>query len=133
VVSYIESSAGVAAGGRTGLTAVVVGLLFLAAMLVAPLASAIPAAATAPALIVVGAMMMTPLADIEWKTPAIALPAFLTFALIPLTYSIANGLAVGVIAFTLLRLASGRLKSSDWMLGALAALFALRFAFLAAA
>ena len=133
VVSYIESSAGVAAGGRTGLTAIVVGLLFLAAMVFAPLAQAIPAGATAPALIVVGSMMMTPLGEIEWKSPAIALPAFLTFILIPLTYSIANGLAGGVISFAALKLVTGRLRLADWMLVGLAVLFGLRFAFLASA
>jgi AGZA family xanthine/uracil permease-like MFS transporter len=95
VVSYIESSAGVAAGGRTGVTAAVTGLLFLVALFVAPLAGAIPLAATAPALIVVGSLMMTTAADIRWSDPEIALPAFLTMMAIPLTFSIANGLAFG--------------------------------------
>jgi len=99
VVSYIESASGVSAGGRTGLTAVVVGLLFLVALFAAPLAQAIPAAATAPALILVGAMMMAPLADIDWADPSVAIPAFLTLVAIPLTFSIANGLAFGVIAY----------------------------------
>ena len=78
-------------------------------------------------------MMMTPLGEIEWKSPAIALPAFLTFILIPLTYSIANGLAGGVISFAALKLVTGRLRLADWMLVGLAVLFGLRFAFLASA
>ena len=130
VVSYVESAAGVSVGGRTGLTAIVVGLLFLAAAFVAPLAQLIPAAATAPALIMVGAMMMMPLAEIEWKNPLLARPAFLTFALIPLTYSIANGLAAGVTSRAVLKLVAGRLKRSDALLVGLAVLFVLRFVYL---
>jgi adenine/guanine/hypoxanthine permease len=131
VVSYIESASGVSAGGRTGLTAVVVGLLFLATLFVAPWAQAIPAAATAPALILVGAMMMAPLAEIAWDDPVIAIPAFLTLITIPLTFSIANGLAFGVIAYALLKLASRRATKTDWLLFALAALFLARFVYMA--
>ena len=133
VVSYIESASGVSAGGRTGLTAVVVGLLFLVALFAAPLAQAIPAAATAPALILVGAMMMAPLADIDWADPSVAIPAFLTLVAIPLTFSIANGLAFGVIAYVGIRALTGRLKRSDWLLAVLAVLFIARFAYMAAA
>ena len=91
VVSYIESAAGITAGGRSGVTAVVVGLLFLAALFVTPLAGAIPAAATAPALIIVGSLMVSAVAEIPWSEPVLALPAFLTLVAIPLTGSIANG------------------------------------------
>lgn len=133
VVSYIESASGVAAGGRTGLTAVVVGVLFLIALFAAPLAQAIPAAATAPALILVGAMMMAPLAEIDWADPSVAIPAFLTLVAIPLTFSIANGLAFGVIAYVGVRVLTGRLKRGDWLLAVLAALFIARFAYMAAA
>ncbi len=133
VVSYIESASGVAAGGRTGLTAVVVGLLFLVALFAAPLAQAIPAAATAPALILVGAMMMASLADIDWADPSVAIPAFLTLVAIPLTFSIANGLAFGVIAYVGIRALTGRLKRGDWLLAVLAVLFIARFAYMAAA
>jgi len=133
VVSYIESASGVSAGGRTGLTAVVVGLLFLATLFVAPWAQVIPAAATAPALILVGAMMMAPLAEIDWDDPVIAIPAFLTLVTIPLTFSIANGLAFGVIAYAMLKLASRRLTRTDWLLFALAALFLARFVYMAVA
>nr|WP_272886920.1 NCS2 family permease [Phenylobacterium aquaticum] len=133
VVSYIESASGVSAGGRTGLTAVVTGLLFLAALFVAPWAQAIPAAATAPALILVGSMMMAPLADIEWKDPVVAIPAFLTLIAIPLTFSIANGLAFGVIACAILKIAGRRIGREDWLLLVLAVLFVARFAYMAAA
>ena len=107
-VSYIESAAGVSAGGRTGLTALVTGLLFLAALAFAPFASAIPAAATAPALILVGALMMAPLAEADWTDPQVAIPAFLTLIMIPLTFSIANGLAMGIISFAILKLVRPR-------------------------
>jgi len=131
VVSYIESASGVSAGGRTGLTAVVTGLLFLATLFVAPWAQVIPAAATAPALILVGAMMMQPLTEIDWDDPVVAIPAFLTLVTIPLTFSIANGLAFGVIAYSLLKLAARRISRADWLLFALAALFVARFVYMA--
>jgi AGZA family xanthine/uracil permease-like MFS transporter len=133
VVSYIESASGVSVGGRTGLTAVVVGLLFLATMFVAPWAQLIPAAATAPALILVGAMMMAPLSEVEWDDPVIAIPAFLTLITIPLTFSIANGLAFGVIAYAVLKGAARQLTRADWLLVLLAALFVARFAYMATA
>jgi AGZA family xanthine/uracil permease-like MFS transporter len=131
VVSYIESASGVAEGGRTGLTAVVVGLLFLATLFIAPWVQAIPAAATAPALILVGAMMMAPLAEIDWEDPGVAIPAFLTLVTIPLTFSIANGLAFGITAYAILKVARGRAGREDLLLFVLAALFIARFAYLA--
>jgi AGZA family xanthine/uracil permease-like MFS transporter len=131
VVSYIESASGVSAGGRTGLTAVITGLLFLATLFVAPWAQVIPAAATAPALILVGGMMMAPLTEIDWDDPVVAIPAFLTLVTIPLTFSIANGLAFGVIAYAVLKLASRRIARADWLLFALAALFVARFVYMA--
>jgi AGZA family xanthine/uracil permease-like MFS transporter len=130
VVSYIESSAGVAAGGRSGVTAIVTGLLFAVALFVAPLAGAIPAAATAPALIVVGSMMMTAVSEIQWTDPEIAIPAFLTMLAIPLTYSIANGLAFGFCAYTLIKLLRGKFRSVNWMVYALTVLFLVRFYYL---
>lgn len=133
VVSYIESSAGVAAGGRSGVTAIVTGLLFAAALFVAPLAGAIPAAATAPALIAVGSMMMTTVAEIPWADPEVAIPAFLTLLGIPLTFSIANGLALGFTAWTLIRILRGRFREVHWMVYILTALFIARFAWLRAA
>lgn len=133
VVSYIESAAGVAAGGRSGVTAIVVGLLFLASLAAAPLAGAIPAAATAPALILVGALMMGHAAELDWEDPEVSIPAFLTIVTIPLTFSIANGLAFGVLAFVALKLLRGRAAQVHWFVYVLAALFLLRFAYLSGA
>jgi AGZA family xanthine/uracil permease-like MFS transporter len=130
VVSYIESSAGVAAGGRSGVTAMVTGLLFGVALFVAPLAGAIPGAATAPALIIVGSMMMTAVAEIQWTDPEIAIPAFLTMLAIPLTYSIANGLAFGFCAYTLIKVMRGKFRRVNWMVYGLTVLFLVRFYFL---
>ena len=132
VTSYVESAAGVQAGGRTGLTAIVTGLLFLAMMFVAPYAQLVPLAATAPALILVGALMMAPLAEIAWDEPEIAIPAFLTLAMIPLTFSIANGLAFGITAYAVLKLLRGTITGKDWLLLVLAVLFVARFVYLAA-
>jgi AGZA family xanthine/uracil permease-like MFS transporter len=133
VTSYVESAAGVQAGGRTGLTAIVTGLLFLVTMLVAPYAQLVPLAATAPALILVGGLMMAPLVEIQWDDPDIAIPAFLTVAMIPLTFSIANGLAFGITAHALIKLLRGKARRTDWLLLVLAGLFVLRFAWLASA
>jgi AGZA family xanthine/uracil permease-like MFS transporter len=130
VTSYIESAAGVEVGGRTGLTSVVVGLLFLLTLLFAPLVQAIPAAATAPALILVGAMMMGALKEVEWFEPLEAIPAFLTLIMIPLSFSIANGLAFGIVSHAVLTLVTGRARRKDWLLFVLAALFVLRFVYL---
>jgi AGZA family xanthine/uracil permease-like MFS transporter len=130
VVSYIESAAGVVAGGRSGVTAIVTGLLFLISLFVAPLVGVIPAAVTAPALILVGCLMMAHVAEIDWSDYAIAIPAFLTMMAIPLTFSIANGLAFGFSAFVLLRLARGEFARIGWLVYVLAALFLLRFYFL---
>jgi AGZA family xanthine/uracil permease-like MFS transporter len=132
VVSYIESAAGVAAGGRTGLTAVTVGVLFLATLFVAPLVQAFPTAAAAPALVLVGAMMMSGLGEVDWTDPVVAIPAFLTLAGIPLTFSIANGLAFGVTSYAALKLLSGRAQRGDWLLMVLAGLFVVRFVYLSA-
>jgi AGZA family xanthine/uracil permease-like MFS transporter len=133
VVSYIESASGVAAGGRTGLTAIVVGLLFLLTLFFAPWVQAIPAAATAPALIIVGSMMVGALADIDWDDPGVAIPAFLTVIAIPLTFSIANGLAFGITAFAVLKLVRGQARPGDWLLFVLATLFVARFIYMGAA
>ncbi len=131
VTSYIESAAGVAVGGRTGLTAVVVGVLFLGTLFFAPLVQAIPTAATAPALVLVGAMMMGALAEIDWAEPAAAIPAFLTVIMVPLTYSIANGLAFGITSHALLKLVKGQAHPRDWLVYVLAALCIARFIYLA--
>ncbi len=130
VVSYIESAAGVAAGGRSGVTAVVTGVLFLVALFVAPAVGAIPAAATAPALIVVGSLMMTAIGEVDWKDPEVAIPGFLTMLAIPLTFSIANGLAFGFIAYAALKIARGKFREVNWVVYVLALLFIARFAYL---
>jgi AGZA family xanthine/uracil permease-like MFS transporter len=130
VVSYIESSAGVAAGGRSGVTAIVTGLLFGVALFAAPLAGAVPTAATAPALIIVGSMMMTAVAEIKWTDPETGIPAFLTMLAIPLTYSIANGLAFGFCAYTLMQVLRGRFRQVNWMVYGLTLLFLVRFFYL---
>jgi AGZA family xanthine/uracil permease-like MFS transporter len=127
VVSYIESSAGVAAGGRTGVTAIVTGLLFLAALFLAPLIGAIPSAATAPALIIVGSFMASAVGEIDWADFTVAVPAFLTMLMIPLTFSIANGLAFGFTAFTMLKVCRGEFRKVNPVVYVLTLLFMLRF------
>jgi AGZA family xanthine/uracil permease-like MFS transporter len=129
VTSYIESSAGVAAGGRTGVTAIVTGLLFFLSIFVAPVVGAIPDFATAPALILVGALMLGGLGSIQWDEPRFAIPAFLTIITIPLTYSIATGLSFGLISYAALELLTGRGRRQHWMLYLLAVLFLLRFVY----
>jgi AGZA family xanthine/uracil permease-like MFS transporter len=130
VTSYVESTAGVAAGGRSGVTAIVTGLLFLGAIGAAPFVGIVPPAATAPALILVGSMMLSTISEIHWRDPLIAVPAFLTLVLIPFTYSIANGLGFGIIAWAALHLATGKLSKQDWLLYVLAALFLARFVYM---
>ena len=131
VTSYIESAAGVTAGGRTGLTAVVVGVLFLLTLFFAPLVQAVPAAATAPALVLVGAMMLGALTEVAWDEPAAAIPAFVTVVMIPLSFSIANGLAFGITTYAVLKLVKGEARASDWLVYVLAALFVARFIYIA--
>jgi adenine/guanine/hypoxanthine permease len=130
VTSYIESAAGVAAGGRSGVTAITTGILFLIAMFIAPAVGAIPAAATAPALIVVGSLMIAHAAEIPWSNPVISVPAFLTIITIPLTFSIANGLAFGFVAYTVLKIARGEFRSVNWLVYVLTILFIARFLYL---
>ena len=130
VVSYIESASGVAAGGRSGITSIVTGLLFIATLFAAPLMGTIPAAATAPALIVVGGLMISSLTEIDWEEACVAVPAFLTLVTIPLTFSIANGLAFGIISYVLIHLARGRGRQVPWTAYLLAAALMIRFAYM---
>jgi AGZA family xanthine/uracil permease-like MFS transporter len=132
VTAYIESATGVAEGGRTGLTAVTVGLLFAAAVFLSPLAAAVPAVATAPALIIVGSLMLRAALGVEWEDATEAVPAFVTLAGMPLTYSIANGLALGFVAYPLVKVLAGRAREVSPLVYVLAALFVLRFAYLGA-
>ncbi|HOL71403.1 MAG TPA: NCS2 family permease, partial [Bryobacteraceae bacterium] len=113
-------------------TAVVVGMLFLAALFVAPVVGAIPAAATAPALIIVGSLMVSTVGEIQWSDPVVGLSAFLTMVTIPLTFSIANGIAFGFVAYALLRILRGEFRKVGWLVYLLAALFIARFVYLGA-
>jgi adenine/guanine/hypoxanthine permease len=132
VTSYVESTAGVAAGGRSGITAIVTGLLFLGAIGFAPFIGIVPQAATAPALILVGSLMAATITEIPWADPLVAVPAFLTLITIPLTYSIANGLGFGIITWALLHLLTGKIRRQDWLLYILAAMFLARFIYMGA-
>ncbi|MFN3691378.1 MAG: NCS2 family permease [Fervidobacterium sp.] len=123
VTTYIESSTGIAVGGRTGLTAVVVALLMLAMLFFSPLALTIPAAATAPALIFVGVLMVKSLIGIKWDDITEAVPAFVTLTMIPFTYSIANGIALGIITYPIVKTLSGKRKEVHWFTWLLALLF----------
>ncbi|MDZ7725886.1 MAG: NCS2 family permease [candidate division KSB1 bacterium] len=114
--AYIESAAGIEQGGRTGLTAVVAGLLFLPFMFFSPLLSIIPAIATAPALVLVGVFMMKPVKKINWDQFDDAIPAFLGMFLIPLTYSITQGIIWGFLSFTLIKLLTGKANEIKPML-----------------
>lgn len=110
VTSYVESATGVEEGGRTGLTAVSVAILFLLSLFFTPLLVAVPSIATAPALILVGALMMRGSKDLDWKAPDQAVPALLTIAGMPFTYSIANGITLGLVSFVLIRVLAGRYR-----------------------
>lgn len=127
VTSYIESAAGVSEGGRTGLSAVVVALLFILAIIFAPLVSLIPPQATAPALIIVGSFMMVDLVHIKFDDFTEAFPAFLTIIMMPLTYSIAQGLAFGFMSYTVIKSIAGRHKENNAVTYTLTALFVLHF------
>ena len=133
VTSYIESAAGVAAGARTGFSNVVVAALFATAVFFAPVAGAIPGFATAPALILVGALMTQSIAQIAWSDFTEAFPAFLTVLAMPLTFSIATGLSLGVIAYTIVKVGTGRSREVSAVLWILTVLFILRYVYLAAA
>jgi len=132
VTSYIESAAGVAAGARTGLANMFTAGLFLLAMFCAPLAAAIPGYATAPALILVGALMTESIGRVEWNDFTEAIPAFVTLLATPLTFSIATGLSLGLISYTLVKVAAGRLREVSPVIWILTVLFIFRYIYLAA-
>jgi len=133
VTSYIESAAGVAAGARTGLSNIFVAVLFMLAAFCAPLAAAIPGYATAPALILVGALMTESIRRVEWAEFTEAIPAFVTLLATPLTFSIATGLSLGLISYTLVKVAAGRFREISPVIWILTALFILRYIYLAVA
>ena len=130
VTSYVESAAGVAAGGRTGLTAVTVGLLFIAAMFFAPLAGMIPAYATAGALIYVAMLMMSGMAHINWDDATDSIPAIVTAIMMPLTFSVADGIALGFITYVALKAGTGKWKEISLSLWVLCVIFIAKFVFL---
>ncbi|RZI87155.1 MAG: NCS2 family permease [Pseudomonas sp.] len=130
VTSYVESAAGVAAGGRTGLTAVVVGALFVAAMFFAPLAGMIPAYATAGALIYVAMLMMGSMAHINWDEATDSIPAIVTVIMMPLTFSVADGIALGFISYVVLKAGTGKYKEISPSLWVLCVIFIAKFVFL---
>ncbi|MBV8892156.1 MAG: NCS2 family permease [Acidobacteria bacterium] len=133
VTSYIESAAGVAAGARTGLSNLIVAALFLLALLFSPLAAAIPAFATAPALLVVGGLMMQSVSRIDWPDFSEAFPAFVTVVAMPLTFSIATGLSLGVISYTAAKVAGGKFRDVSTVMWLLTILFLVRDVYLATA
>ena len=132
VTSYIESAAGVAAGARTGLSNIFVAMLFLMAVFFAPVAAAIPGYATAPALMLVGALMTESIGRVEWTEFTEAIPAFVTLLATPLTFSIATGLSLGLISYTLVKVAAGRFREVSPVIWILTVLFIFRYVYLAA-
>lgn len=129
ITAFVESAAGVGAGGRTGLTAVTTGVLFLICLFVSPLVLLVPNAATSPILILVGALMLGAIKDIDFDDWTEGFPAFLVIALMPFTYSIANGISAGLIAYPLLKIVAGRAKEVNWIMYVLAVLVLMRYIF----
>ena len=133
VTSYIESAAGVAAGARTGLSNIAVAALFMLATFCSPLAAAIPGYATAPALILVGVLMSESIALVQWRDFSEAVPAFITILATPLTFSIATGLSLGLISYTVVKVAAGKIREINVLIWILTVLFILRYVYLAVA
>jgi AGZA family xanthine/uracil permease-like MFS transporter len=129
--TYIESAAGIEDGGRTGLTALVVALLFGLSIFASPLAAIIPGVATAPVLIVIGAMMMGTVARIQWDDLRESVPAFLTIVAMPLTYSIANGIAFGIVSYAIINAATGTWRKVHWLMAVLAVVLVVRYVYMA--
>ncbi|HSJ51524.1 MAG TPA: NCS2 family permease [Actinomycetota bacterium] len=121
--TYIESAAGVSEGGRTGLTAVIVGILFLLAMFFAPIAAIVPTQATAPVLVIVGYFMMQVVREIDWKDPGIGIPVLLTIIVMPFTFSITNGVGAGFLSYTVIQLLRGRGNQVHWLMYVVSAVF----------
>lgn len=125
---FVESAAGVGEGARTGLAALVTGGMFVLTLFITPLATVVPAAAAAPALVLVGALMMTQARNVPWEDLTLAVPAFLTIALMPFTYSITNGVGAGVVTYTVIQAATGRARGVPWLLWVVTLVFAAYFA-----
>ena len=126
--TYIESASGISEGGRTGLASVVTGVLFLLALFFSPLAGIIPPEATAPALILVGFLMMSVVRELPWDDYSVAIPAFLTMVVMPFTYSITDGIGWGFVSYTVIKLATGRLRDVHWMMMVSSLAFVVYFA-----
>ncbi|SDX99929.1 putative MFS transporter, AGZA family, xanthine/uracil permease [Geodermatophilus africanus] len=126
--TYVESAAGVADGARTGLASVATGVLFLLAMFFTPLVQVVPSEAAAPVLVIVGALMVNQIRHLQWEDMTVVIPAFLTIALMPFTYSITNGIGAGVISYVLLHVAAGRRREIHLLMWLIAALFLVYFA-----
>jgi AGZA family xanthine/uracil permease-like MFS transporter len=127
VTSYVESTAGVAAGGRTGLTSLVTGILFFLALILTPIFLLVPGAATAPALIFVGYLMLKPVTTIDFTDPTEGIPAFLAIVMMPFAYSIADGIVYGILAFVILKAVTGKFKDISIVTWILFVIFVLRF------
>jgi AGZA family xanthine/uracil permease-like MFS transporter len=125
--TFIESAAGVSDGGRTGLTSVVVGVLFLLCLFISSLAGVIPTEATAPILIIIGYFMMTIVKDINWADPGIGIPALLTMIMMPFTFSITNGVGAGFLSYTVIALLRGKWREVHWLMYLISAVFAWYF------
>jgi len=130
ISTYVESSAGIVEGGRTGLTAVTTSLLFLVALFFSPLFLAVPGFATAPALVIVGFLMMQQVMKIPWNDIIEAIPSFICIAIMPFAYSIAEGIAFGIISHTILHVAAGKFRDVTWLMYILTVLFILKYAWL---
>jgi adenine/guanine/hypoxanthine permease len=130
--TYVESAAGIEDGGRSGLTAVSTAACFLLSIFFSPVAGAVPGVATAPALVIIGAMMMSSVSRVDWSEYRIAVPAFLTVVAMPLTYSIANGVSFGIISYTALHVVTGELNRVHWLMAVLTLLLVGRFVYMGA-
>jgi AGZA family xanthine/uracil permease-like MFS transporter len=126
--TYIESASGVADGARTGLASIVTGVLFLVAMFFSPLVQVVPSEAAAPVLVIVGALLISQIKDLAWDDMSLVIPAFLTIALMPFTYSITNGIGAGVVSYVVLRVAVGRSRDVHPLMWLISALFVVYFA-----
>ena len=127
VTTFVESSTGIAEGARTGLSSIVVGVLFLVSCLLAPVTGIVPSAATAPALIIVGVLMLKGAASIDWNDLECAIPAFLTISMMPFAYSISDGIGFGFISYSIIKVARGKAKEVPVLVYIIAALFVLKY------
>ena len=130
VTTVVESSAGIAEGGRTGMTSLVTAVAFLAAIVFAPVVGIVPAAATAPALIFVGVLMLGNIKDVDFSEPTDEVASFCTIVFMPFTYSIANGIAMGLITYCLLKVFTNKAKEVEVLTSVIAVVFVIRYAFM---